>query len=228
MTRFIGLTGGIGAGKSEALAAASRLGAATISTDQVAHDVLESPEVRELLVERWGDEVIGAGRRGRPRADLGDRLRATRTSCLARVRRPTRGWARRRRVARGGRPETEVAVLEIPLLFEAGLEAGFDETVAVIAADEIRERPPRRARAGRPRGPRGAPAEPGREGLAGRPRDPQRRHDRGAGAGDGRGAGLWLGDGPQEAGCAASRSCSARAPGTPSRTATRSATGSAR
>ena len=43
MTRFIGLTGGIGAGKSEALAAASRLGAATISTDQVAHEVLREP-----------------------------------------------------------------------------------------------------------------------------------------------------------------------------------------
>ena len=70
MTRFIGLTGGIGAGKSEALAAASRLGAATISTDEVAHDVLESPEVRELVAERWGDEVIGR-RRGRgPRPHL--------------------------------------------------------------------------------------------------------------------------------------------------------------
>ena len=57
MTRFIGLTGGIGAGKSEALAAASRLGAATLSTDQVAHELLDREDVRKLLVERWGDRV---------------------------------------------------------------------------------------------------------------------------------------------------------------------------
>ena len=36
-------------------------------------------------------------------------------------------------------PGTEVAVLEIPLLFESGLDAGFDETIAVIAADDVRE-----------------------------------------------------------------------------------------
>ena len=51
---FVGLTGGIGAGKSEALAALERLGAATLSTDAVVHELYASPEVRDAVVERWG------------------------------------------------------------------------------------------------------------------------------------------------------------------------------
>jgi N-methylhydantoinase A/oxoprolinase/acetone carboxylase beta subunit len=59
---FVGLTGGIGAGKSEALAALSRLGAATISTDQVVHDLYEDPAVRDAVVDRWGPSVVVEGR----------------------------------------------------------------------------------------------------------------------------------------------------------------------
>ena len=59
---FVGLTGGIGAGKSEALAALERLGAATISADQVVHDLYDDPEVRAAVVARWGDEVAPDGR----------------------------------------------------------------------------------------------------------------------------------------------------------------------
>src|SRR3954452_12313724 len=47
---FIGLTGAVAAGKSEALAAFSRLGAATLSSDAIVHALLDSPEVRERLV----------------------------------------------------------------------------------------------------------------------------------------------------------------------------------
>lgn len=138
MTRFIGLTGGIGAGKSEALAAARRLGAETISTDQVAHDVLDAPEVRELLVERWGDDTIGAdGAVDRARIasivfEDPDELAWLESQTHPRVGAAVAEW----RAAVD--PGVEVAVLEIPLLFEAGLDAGFDETLAVVAADELR------------------------------------------------------------------------------------------
>src|SRR3954463_3860800 len=60
--RLVGLTGGIGAGKSEALAALGRLGAATISTDQVVHDLYQDPEVRAAVVARWGEDVAPDGR----------------------------------------------------------------------------------------------------------------------------------------------------------------------
>jgi dephospho-CoA kinase len=57
----IGLTGGIAAGKSEALAALGRLGAATLSSDAVVHDLLESESFRAELAERWGPEVAPLG-----------------------------------------------------------------------------------------------------------------------------------------------------------------------
>src|SRR3954466_11416780 len=53
----IGLTGGIAAGKSEALAAFGRLGAATLSSDAVVHELLDSEPLLGRLVERWGPEV---------------------------------------------------------------------------------------------------------------------------------------------------------------------------
>ncbi len=62
MPPFIGLTGGIGAGKSTALAALERLGAACLSTDRVVHELYESPEVRDAVVGRFGREVLDPAR----------------------------------------------------------------------------------------------------------------------------------------------------------------------
>ena len=54
---FVGLTGGLGAGKSTALAALERLGAATLSTDAVVHELYGAPEVRDAVLARWGEAV---------------------------------------------------------------------------------------------------------------------------------------------------------------------------
>src|SRR4029077_12481912 len=58
----IGLTGGLAAGKSEALSAFERLGAATISSDAVVHEMLDSEPLLGSLVERWGPDVAPEGR----------------------------------------------------------------------------------------------------------------------------------------------------------------------
>src|SRR5437763_12063587 len=58
---FVGLTGGIGAGKSEALAALERLGAATLSADAVVHQLYRDPEVHAAVVNRWGEEMAPGG-----------------------------------------------------------------------------------------------------------------------------------------------------------------------
>src|SRR2546423_15617718 len=58
---FVGLTGGMAAGKSEALAALERLGAATLSSDAVVRELLTTGEVRDQLVERFGDQVAPDG-----------------------------------------------------------------------------------------------------------------------------------------------------------------------
>jgi dephospho-CoA kinase len=138
LTRFIGLTGGIGAGKSEALAAAERLGAATLSTDRVAHDLLDREDVRALLVERWGGEVAAGGAVDRARVaeivfERPEDLRWLESQIHPRVGEAVLAW----REALGD--EVEVAMVEVPLLFEAAMEGAFDATAAVIAADPIRE-----------------------------------------------------------------------------------------
>jgi dephospho-CoA kinase len=133
----IGLTGGIAAGKSEALAAFERLGAATLSSDAVVHDLLESRQLRERLVERWGSEVAPEGRIDRARigqivfADP-DQLTWLESRIHPLVAERTAAWL-------GSLPAaTEVAVVEVPLLFEGGRDEVFDTTVAIVAAEDLR------------------------------------------------------------------------------------------
>jgi dephospho-CoA kinase len=138
LTLFVGLTGGIGAGKSEALAAFERLGAATLSTDRVTHDLLGDDQVMEALVSRWGEEVAPNGEVDRERVGqivFGDRAEL---DWLESVMHPRVGvhvleW--RQNLG----PDVDVAVVEVPLLFEAAMEDAFDATVAVVADDEVRD-----------------------------------------------------------------------------------------
>lgn len=137
--RFVGLTGGVAAGKSEALTALERLGAATISTDRVVHDLLAGNEMRELLVERWGREVAPAGEVDRGRVGEVVFERPEELEWLERNLHPRVG--ERLAAWREGLPAgTEVAAVEVPLLFETGMEELFDATIAIVAPDEERER----------------------------------------------------------------------------------------
>ncbi len=138
MTRFVGLTGGIGAGKSEALAAFERRGIPVLSTDKVAHDILDDEAVRQALVERWGEEIAPDGTVDRDRVGeivFGDRDELT---WLESVTHPRVG-AHVLEWRQGLDPETEIAVVEVPLLFEAAMESAFDATLAVVADDEVRD-----------------------------------------------------------------------------------------
>jgi dephospho-CoA kinase len=139
---FVGLTGGIGAGKSTALAALERLGAAVLSTDQVVHELYRSEEVRAAVVGRWGDQVAAGGN-------------VDRTAVAERVFRSEddRRWLEELLWPRVGErvaewraevadrePPPPAAVVEVPLLFEAGMEDGFDATLAVVAPEQVRAR----------------------------------------------------------------------------------------
>jgi dephospho-CoA kinase len=57
MAPFVGLTGGLGAGKSEALRLLGELGAATLSTDTVVHELLSSADVQDSIARRFGADV---------------------------------------------------------------------------------------------------------------------------------------------------------------------------
>ena len=138
--KFVGLTGGIGAGKSTALAALERLGAAVISTDAVVHELYESPEVRDAVVERFGSQVAPEGTVDR--AVLAERAFATPTDRawlegLLWPRVGARVWEWREQVATGdARPR--VGVVETPLLFEAGLDGAYDATIAIVVDEALR------------------------------------------------------------------------------------------
>jgi dephospho-CoA kinase len=137
MPLTIGLTGGIAAGKSEALAAFERLGAATISSDAVVHELLDSEPLLGRLIDRWGTDVAPEGRVDRARigeivfADP-DQLTWLEAQIHPLVGERIGAWL-------GALPDdADVAVVEVPLLFEAGMEGVFDTTVAVLAAEDIR------------------------------------------------------------------------------------------
>jgi dephospho-CoA kinase len=144
MPPFIGLTGGIGAGKSTALAALERLGAACLSTDRVVHELYESPDVRDAVVNRFGPEVIDPARpeTGIDRGALAGRAFASDEGrrwleelLWPRVGARMMAWRREQETAD---PPPRALVVEVPLLFESGLDRGYDATIAVIADEAVR------------------------------------------------------------------------------------------
>ena len=187
---FVGLTGGIGAGKSEALAALARLGAATLSTDAVVHELYARPRGA-----RRRRRALGPGRRARRRDRPRPRSRATRSprrrsapgsrGCCGRSsarmsppgarssrrasRRRPRSWWRRRCCSRPA---------------WSGL---YDATLVIVADEAVRARA--RGGTGPRRGRRAhrAAAAAGGEGGQGRSRCPQRPGSPCVGAGTRRG-----------------------------------------
>ncbi|HVS29106.1 MAG TPA: dephospho-CoA kinase [Solirubrobacteraceae bacterium] len=136
----MGLSGAIGAGKSTALEALARLGAQVLSTDAVVHDLYETADLRDAVVARWGQAVAPGG--------IVDRAAVARMAFASdedrrwleqqlwpRVGARIAEWRER---AAATRPRPAALVVEVPLLFEAGMENAFDATLVVLAADELR------------------------------------------------------------------------------------------
>jgi dephospho-CoA kinase len=137
---FVGLTGGIAAGKSEALRALERAGAATLSSDDVVRELLTTGDVRDALVERFGDEVAPRGEVDRAAvadvvfSDPGKR-EWLEGLLWPRVGERIAEW---REQLEHADPRPRAAVVEVPLLFESGMEAVFDRTIAVVADESVR------------------------------------------------------------------------------------------
>jgi dephospho-CoA kinase len=137
---FVGLTGGMGAGKSTALAALERLGAVTLSTDAVVHELYGDPEVVGLVVGRWGPEVAPDGVVDRSKVAAAAFASPEERHWLEQLLWPRVGQRvmefRERALAMD--PPPRAAVVETPLLFEAGMDKAYDATIAVVADEEIR------------------------------------------------------------------------------------------
>jgi dephospho-CoA kinase len=138
----VAITGGIGAGKSEALKAFARNGAATVSSDEIVHHLLRRPEVRDAVVARMGHGVVS------PDGEIDRGALAT----VVFNDREALGWLeevlhplvsaeyllwREQLAALPDAPR--VSVTEVPLLYETGSDARFDKVVVITAPSKLRK-----------------------------------------------------------------------------------------
>ncbi len=135
----VGLTGGIGAGKSTALALFARLGALVISADELVHRLYEQPEIAGQVGAHFGPRVLTAsGAVDRSRLAGAVRERPDELHFLEGLTHPRVAEEIARRV--GGAKSGRVVVCEVPLLFESGYERLFDLVVTIEADDQVRRR----------------------------------------------------------------------------------------
>ena len=138
----VAITGGIGAGKSEALAAFARHGAAVISSDEIVHRLLREDEhVRQALLERFGERILDENGQV-DRSAIADVVFADREALdwLEALLHPLvvkeyLDW--REQLGRQAEPPA-VCVTEVPLLYEVGGEDRFDAVVVVTASPKLR------------------------------------------------------------------------------------------
>jgi dephospho-CoA kinase len=139
----VAITGGIGAGKSEALYAFQRAGAATVSSDEIVHHLLRTDsEVRGAIVAELGEGVLGADG-SIDRARVADVVFANRAKLdfleqllHPRVAQEYLTW--REQLGELPNPPA-VSVTEVPLLYETGGDKRFDKVVVITAPAKLRQ-----------------------------------------------------------------------------------------
>jgi dephospho-CoA kinase len=139
---IIGLSGGIGAGKSEVARFLASLGAVVLDSDRMAHEELHHPEVVKELRRWWGPQVISAD--GRPDRKAIARIVFEDPAELSRLEGLLYPRLQRRRDALIAKLQTDPAVravvLDAPKLYEAGLDKTCDALIFVDADRETRVR----------------------------------------------------------------------------------------
>ena len=143
MTRpvAVAITGGIGAGKTEALRAFARHGAATVSSDEIVHHLLRRDEVKRAVVQRMGNGVVAPdgeidrGALGTVVFNDRDALEWLEELLHPLVAAEYLQWREDL-----GRLENapQVCVTEVPLLYETGGDARFDKVVVITAPSKLR------------------------------------------------------------------------------------------
>ena len=131
----IGLTGGIGCGKSTAAGFFKSHGFAVIDSDALAHQALNESKTLAQLKSRWGSACIQndgtANREWIGKKVFSD---SAEKSFLESIIHPRIAALRKEAMA----DSSKSYVLEIPLLFELGLTHGLKATVCVTSSDEVR------------------------------------------------------------------------------------------
>lgn len=137
---LIALTGGIGSGKSTALLMFAARGAAVLDSDKVVHRLIDRADVRERIGENLGIGTLPPGEEGRQRiaqvvfAD-DSQLRRLEEIIFPLVTSEIEKWLVTDEVA-----AAPLAVIELPMLFEADMAERFDKLVLVTAPAELRKK----------------------------------------------------------------------------------------
>jgi dephospho-CoA kinase len=137
----VAITGGIGAGKSEALRAFARHGAATVSSDEIVHHLLRRPDLRDKVVERMGHGIVtpdGEIDRGALATVVFNDREAL--AWLEELLHPlvSAEYLQWREQLGALVDSPAVCVTEVPLLFEVGAEERFDKVVVITAPSKLR------------------------------------------------------------------------------------------
>lgn len=136
--KLVGLTGGVGSGKSTVAEMMRELGADVVDADEATHAVYEpgSPGF-DAVVREFGDEYVDGGRIDRSRLGaLVFRDDDARRRLNSIVHPLVREWMAQR-TAEAAERGAEVVVQDVPLLFENGLERLFSTVVLVYVPEEV-------------------------------------------------------------------------------------------
>lgn len=140
--RILGITGGMGMGKSTVAAVLGRMGIPVVDTDQIARDVVSpgEPALAEIRTA-FGPEVFGEDggldRAAMARMVFGEpeARRRLETILHPRIRERWMAW-----VKQGEQLGWKLAAVVIPLLYETGAGGCFDRVVCVACTDVTQRR----------------------------------------------------------------------------------------
>ncbi|HMK92456.1 MAG TPA: dephospho-CoA kinase [Thermoleophilia bacterium] len=138
----LGVTGGIGSGKSTATAYLAELGAATVSADGLVHHLLEEQAIIDRVGRHFGDDVVADAQIDRPALasivfNDASQLVWLESLLHPHVKRLVDDWARDQERRR---PRPPLLVAEVPLLYETGMEEVFDYVLLVTAPESTRRK----------------------------------------------------------------------------------------
>ncbi|MFI5359294.1 MAG: dephospho-CoA kinase [Halanaerobiales bacterium] len=134
---IIGLTGGIASGKSTVSNYLAELGAIIIDADKIAHEIMEKGKTAYWqVIEAFGREILAEnGEIDRSRLGKIVFNNLEKKKILEEITHPQVIREMREKIEEY-RAENKVIVLDVPLLFEAGLDSMVDETWVVYVDRE--------------------------------------------------------------------------------------------
>ena len=143
--KVIGITGGIASGKSEVTRILETLGAVVIRADKIGHEVLELPEIQNLLIRQFGQSVFSQKTHTIDRQKMAELVFGASPQALARRRmleaithRPIRAEIRKQLDQLLNEKKADAIVLDIPLLLESQWDRICDAVWFIDAPEEIR------------------------------------------------------------------------------------------